>query len=169
MEYAVSMVIMVLRQNKELVRCWYEDVLSGSTKSRQYLRTSQDMADVDLNQMFARDYVNHVSPAPPGGWKNGVDAAKQIIMIYRLSAPDLSISVLSQVEERDLIATHYTVTGTHTAKSFFGVPATGMKYKVAGFGLDRIADGKIAESWGMWDTHALMDQMGILPKTTHLG
>lgn len=156
-------------KNKELVRSWYEDVLSGGMKSSRYLKAPRGMVDTDLSKMFAPDYVNHVSPAPPGGWKRGVDAARQIIMIYRLSSPDLMINILNQVEEGDLIVTHYIVTGTHTAKSFFGVPATGMKYEVAGFGLERVANGQIAESWGMWDTYALMDQMGILPQATHLG
>jgi len=160
---------MLPKGNKELVRCWYEDVLSGGIKSRQYLSSSSlDMMDVDLGRMFASDYVNHVSPAPPGGWKTGVEAARQIIKIYRFSSPDMTISILSQVEEGDLVASRYLVSGTHSAKSFFGVPATGLKYKVAGFGLERIEKGKIAESWGTWDSHALMEQMGILPETMQL-
>jgi predicted ester cyclase len=127
-----------------------------------------DPEETDLSQMFSNDYVNHVTPEPPGGWKRGVECARQIIKAYRLSFPDLTLRVSNQVTSGDLVVTQYTIRGTHTARSFFGAVATGNTYQLSGLGVDRIIDGKFVESWGAWDTYGLMEQMGILPKMAHL-
>lgn len=155
-------------QKKELVRRWYEEILSGTVVSdgrSGYGRLSEEL---DLDCMFAPDYINHVSPAPPEGWKRGIDAARQIIKAYRLSFPDLTVSVQEQMAGGDLVVTRYIATGTHIAKSFFGASATGKCYSVTGLAVERIENDRIAESWGTWDTYGLMEQMGILPKTAHL-
>jgi predicted ester cyclase len=41
--------------------------------------------------------------------------------------------------------------------------ATSRHYRVTGIAIERIANGKIAESWGQWDMCALLTQMGLLP------
>gem|GEM_PF-2659517 len=160
---------MTPNQKKELVRHWYEDVLSGSILPREALATGVlDKEDMDLTHLFTPDYTNHVSPAPPGGWKRGIEAARQIIKAFRLSFPDLTLEVTEQMVGGDLVVTQYSVTSTHTSKAFFGMPATGKRYKLSGLGIEKIVDDKIAESWGAWDTYSLMEQMGILPNAAHL-
>jgi predicted ester cyclase len=152
-------------QLKEVARHWYEDVLSGTVTTRRRKADGyMDISDEKLSLVFAPDYVNHVLPAPPGGWKTGVEAAKQIIHAYRLSFPDLTVEVQDQKVVQDLVITHYTAGGTHMAKAFLGAGATGRAYRVQGYGIDRIADGKFAESWGSWDICSLLEQMGVLPK-----
>ena len=44
-----------------------------------------------------------------------------------------------------------------------GMPATGKQATVTGITIDRIADGRIAESWDNWDTLGLMQQLGAIP------
>jgi len=34
---------------------------------------------------------------------------------------------------------------------------------IRGIGIDRYEDGKIAESWGQWDTLAFMRNIGAMP------
>jgi len=156
-------------QKKELVRHWYEDVLSGGINTRNpSVAAGIDSEEMDLHQMFTPDYVNHVIPEPPGGWSKGVEGAKQIMKAYRLASPDLTLRVKRQIVCGDLVVTEYVATGTHTAKAFFGRPANGRTYKLKGVGIYRIDDGKFAESWGSWDTYTLMQQMGILPKEAFL-
>jgi predicted ester cyclase len=151
-------------QMRELVRHWYEDVLSGTVAAPGNAHAGGwDDAVLDLGSLFTEDYVNRVVPAPPGGWKRGVAAAVQIIQMYRLSYPDLTIKVDEQMVAEDKVITRYTATGTHTASPFFHMPATSKRYKVTGIGIDRVANGKFAESWGQWDMCSLLQQMGILP------
>ena len=45
-----------------------------------------------------------------------------------------------------------------------GISPTGKSVAVAGITIDRIADGKIAESWACWDTLGMMQQLGAVPQ-----
>ena len=150
-------------QMRGLVRHWYEDVLSGTIANPGRLNSSGwDEGDSDLSRLFTPDYVNHVVPAPAGGWKQGIGGAVQIIQIYRLSYPDLMISIDEQMVAGDKVITRYKAEGTHTARPFLHVPATARHYKVSGIAIDRLENGKIAESWGQWDMCSLLIQMGML-------
>lgn len=151
-------------QMRDLVRHWYEDVLSGTIADPTHSRSGGwDDSDFDMNRLFTPDYVNHVVPAPAGGWKRGIAAAVQIIQMYRLSYPDLTIAIDEQMVAENKVITRYTAEGTHTARPFLHMRATSKHYKVTGIAIDRIEDGKIAESWGQWDMCALLTQMGLLP------
>jgi predicted ester cyclase len=46
-----------------------------------------------------------------------------------------------------------------------GVPPTGREITVAGITYSRIADGKAREAWIIWDTLAMMQQLGAVPET----
>ena len=52
--------------------------------------------------------------------------------------------------------------GTHTGE-FQGVPPTGKEINVMAFGLYRIANGKFVENWGLVDSLAHMQQLGLIP------
>jgi predicted ester cyclase len=45
-----------------------------------------------------------------------------------------------------------------------GLPPTGRRVEIAGITIDRIADGKIAESWTCFDTLGMMQQLGAVPE-----
>ncbi|HWB59342.1 MAG TPA: ester cyclase [Chthoniobacteraceae bacterium] len=148
----------------DLVRRWFEDVLSGTVADPSHAKPGiWDAADVELGQLFTRDFVNHIVPCPPGGWKRGVAGAVQIIQSYRVSCPDLTIEIEEQMVSGDKVITRYMAEGTHTAGKFLHMPANSHHYKVSGIAIDRIENGKIAESWGQWDTCSLLIQMGVLP------
>jgi predicted ester cyclase len=148
----------------DLVRHWYENVLSGTIADPSQKRAGiWDESNFDLTRLFTDDYVNHTVPGPAGGWKPGVAAALQVMQIYRLSCPDLTITVDEQMVSGDKVITRYTATGTHTARPFLHVPATFKRYKLTGIAINRIANGKFAESWGQWDFCSLLAQMGLLP------
>lgn len=156
---------MTPEQMRDLVHHWYEDVLSGTIADPSHFRAGgwDEAADFDLTRLFSPDYVNHVVPAPAGGWKRGIAAAVQIIQLYRLSYPDLTIAIDEQLVAEDKVITRYTAEGTHTARPFLHMPATSKRYRISGIAIERIENGKIAESWGQWDMCGLLTQMGLLP------
>jgi hypothetical protein len=52
---------------------------------------------------------------------------------------------------------------THTGE-FMGTVGTGERISVVEMGFFRIANGKIAEMWGLLDTMGLLTQIGAMPK-----
>ncbi len=52
--------------------------------------------------------------------------------------------------EGDRVVTRLTVRGTHQG-DFQGIPPTGKPVTVSGINIDRIANGKIQESWAQFD------------------
>jgi predicted ester cyclase len=43
------------------------------------------------------------------------------------------------------------------------IPATGKSIEVTGMNINRIENGKIAESWGVIDILGLLQQLGVIP------
>jgi predicted ester cyclase len=81
---------------------------------------------------------------------------------WREAFPDLKITVDKQVAERDLVAVHWTASGTNTGTGN-GIRATGRAVQITGTTLFRVADGRIAEEWTCADSLGLMKQLGMLP------
>jgi len=59
---------------------------------------------------------------------------------------DIEVEVLAQIEDGDMVATRFAVTGRQTGE-FFGVPSTGKSATLTGTIFDRVQDGKLAEHW----------------------
>ena len=63
------------------------------------------------------------------------------------------------VGEGDNIAVRLKMEGTHTG-DFMGVPASGKHFSVEGTAFLRLAEGKVAELWGIFDQVGLQQQIG---------
>jgi steroid delta-isomerase-like uncharacterized protein len=70
---------------------------------------------------------------------------------------------LTVIGEDDLVATRWTVSGTHEAE-FFGVPATGKRVTSEGMNFYRLSNGKVTEVWTQFDGVGLMQQLGAIPE-----
>ncbi len=66
----------------------------------------------------------------------------------RTAFPDMVFSVELLIESDDLVVSNWTVRGTHTGSSFYGVAASGEPVEINGTAILRIRDGKIVEHWG---------------------
>lgn len=118
---------------------------------------ANDIATID--ELSDPDLVDH-NPAPDQ--KPGLAGFKDTIAWYKATFPDSQVSVQHIVGEGDLVATHWTVSGTHQAE-FLGVPATGRQVTVEGMNLYRLAGGRITDVWTQFDGLGLMGQLGALP------
>jgi steroid delta-isomerase-like uncharacterized protein len=71
-----------------------------------------------------------------------------------------------QIEEifstGDRVVVRWTGSGTHNGE-VNGIPATGKKIRVDAIAIHRVAGGKIAETWEVWDTLGLLQQIGVVP------
>ena len=80
--------------------------------------------------------------------------------------PDLTIAIEQLVAEGDTVALRGVYEGTHLGKMTLpGVgtlPPTGKRFRYAATAFIRVADGKLAEEWGVRDTLAMALQLGAL-------
>ena len=86
---------------------------------------------------------------------------KQSITTIRTAFPDAKITVdRSTIARANRVTVQWTITGTHQGE-FLGVAATGKKIKTSGISILTFAQGKIVDSYSMWDTLNLWWQLGV--------
>jgi len=111
------------------------------------------------DELLADDVVDH-DPAP--GQPAGAEGMKQFATMLRGAFPDLHAEIDEIIEEGDIVAFRYTVSGTHEGE-FNGIAPTGRKIQVRAMEFLRFSDGKMVERWGVTDQIGLLEQLGALP------
>ena len=114
-----------------------------------------------LVEIIANDHVNS-GPGSLHGLPAGPEGTKQLVTVYRNAFPDLRFTIDEQIAEGDKVVTRWTGYGTHKAE-LVGIPATGKSSTVTGIAIDRIVNGKIVESWGIFDQFGMLQQLGVIP------
>lgn len=133
----------------------------NKTLSRRAIEEAFNKGNLSVvDELYTSDYVIH--DAPPGLSK-GPEGLKQFVGMYRTGFPDLYSKVEEQIADGDKVATRWSAQGTNTG-SLFGMPATGKRMAITGITIDRIANGKIAETWNAYDQLGMMQQLGLAPK-----
>jgi len=117
--------------------------------------------DIDaFAALFADDYVNHQSSAaahPPAGLP--AKTATVNFFAARLKGlPDLKVTIQASLAEGDKEAASFLYEGTQTGP-LYGVAPTGKHLSFTSCDIFRVADGKIAEHWGMGDIAGVLAQL----------
>lgn len=139
---------MTTESNQQIVRRWYQDILS------------EGRLDL-IGELFAPNYTHH-EEIVPGGWPRGVEGAQALAHTYRTASSDIQYTLDEQLVIADKVVTRWTAHGTHTGL-FLGAPASGRPYTINGISIERIENGKIAETWSNWDLMGLLVQIGLAP------
>jgi steroid delta-isomerase-like uncharacterized protein len=79
--------------------------------------------------------------------------------------PDWQFELLALIAEGDRVAAHMPYSGTFT-KPISGVGPTGRFARVDEMVIFRIADGKVAEAWEVYDEAGMWRQLGAVPPPT---
>ena len=126
---------------RQLVRSYFEEVLT---------QRRIDRLDELLDPSF-RSY------APSGA---SIDRHHyQAAVAATLAAfPDLAVTVEEQVVERDLVATRWSATGTHSG-ALFGIEPTRRRVRVSAMHMHRVKGGRLVEHWEVIDLHGLLAQL----------
>jgi len=110
---------------------------------------------VVAEQLYSPDFVCHFLVGPE--WR-GTEGIKEVVRQHRISFPDWNEKVDDMIAEGDRVVIRFTSTGTHKAE-FEGIAPTGRKVSIQEVAIFRLANGKIAEQWGMPDINGLMEQL----------
>ena len=110
--------------------------------------------------LFAEDYLNHqMSAAAPAA--SGMSMKKATVSFFanRVNAlAGLKVGIETSLAEGDLCAASFVYEGVHQAV-YYGFAPTGRKLRFTSCDIFRIADGKIAEHWGMGDIAGVVAQL----------
>ncbi len=113
-------------------------------------------------EFFTPDAIHHALDQAAPGFRRGPRAVAEFIELYRSAFPDLRVTIEDQVAEGDQVTTRWRLEGTHS-NPLMGIAASGQWISVTGIQVDRLADGKIAESWLNWNVLEMLSQIGALP------
>jgi steroid delta-isomerase-like uncharacterized protein len=137
---------MSVEENKTLSRRSFEEIWNQG-----------NLAAIDA--LYATDQVSHGlgMDVPPGA-----AGLKQFVTLYRTAYPDTHFTIEDQIAEGDKVATRWTATGTHQGE-FMGIAPTSKRVTVTGIAINRIAGGKIVETWNNFDALGQLQQLGVIP------
>jgi steroid delta-isomerase-like uncharacterized protein len=106
---------------------------------------------------------NFVELDPFPGQQQGREGLKDVIRMMRIGFPDIHWTLEETIASGDKVVSRFKWTGTQRGE-FLGIPATGRKVTVPGVVIDRLNDGKMADSRILMDTLGMMQQLGVIPR-----
>ena len=133
-------------EGEALVRRFFEEFCNG--------RQGQ-VAD----EIVAGDFVSHGPQAPPA---DGPDGVRARVGLYQDSVEG-QWDVQEIFSAGDKVVARWIGRGTHVGE-LMGVEPTNKPIAVEAISVFRIADGKIAEEWTVWDALGLLQQVGAVPQ-----
>lgn len=119
------------RENKALVRRYYEEVVNTGAVDEVERFVSPDYVEVHDNERHAV----------------GIEGAKEHIRGVRRTYPDLRLTVEQQIAEGEWVVSRVTMRGTHRGE-WQGIRPTGERVEVTAVNIDRVVDGRIVEHGG---------------------
>jgi steroid delta-isomerase-like uncharacterized protein len=111
--------------------------------------------------LFADDYVNNQRSAAAPPPAPGLTAKQATVAFFaaRLKAlPDLKVTIQTSLAEGDRVAASFAYEGRHDGV-YYGVQPTGKHLIFTSCDIFRLANGRIAEHWGMGDIAGVVAQM----------
>ncbi|NQU20866.1 MAG: ester cyclase [Candidatus Nealsonbacteria bacterium] len=127
--------------NKALVRRYYQEVMG-------------DLAGID--EIVAADFVDHHFPPEMPAGAAGV--RKFFVEFAGSLFSDMRVEIEFLLAEADKVDCHFVFFARHTGGSD-DAPATGNAIRLPAISTFRIADGKLAEAWEIFDSALLAQQM----------
>jgi predicted ester cyclase len=114
-----------------------------------------------VDEILSTDYVDHVTLPGVPPTREGF---KQSVIALKTAFPDLHYAIDDAFESGDRIV--HRLTGSGTMKGdFMGMPATGKRATWTEIHIGRLANGRLAEHWGLVDQQGMLAQLGVVPTT----
>lgn len=125
---------------------------------RRYHEEMNNGRNNDLAAVLFTDHQMHDPQVPTAPGPQG--------MVDTVSVHQAGVNGHWQIEEifstDDRVVVRWTGTGTHGGEGN-GIPATGKDIRVDAISIHRMAGGKIAATWEVWDTPGFLRQLGVVP------
>ena len=132
--------------DEAVVRRFYEEMNNGRRNEL-------------ASELFTADHVMHDPQVPTGVGPAGM---AETVAVYQVGV-DGHWGIEEMFSAGDRVVVRWTGSGTHVGE-VNGIPPTGNKIRVDAITIHRMSDGKIAETWEVWDTLGFLQQLGVVPK-----
>jgi len=132
----------MLNENKALIRRYVEECIGKGDLSL-------------MDELLAPSYALHMNAD-----NFDLQGYKQFQPSVLAAFPDGRWAIEDMVAEGDRVAWRYSFYGTHLGE-FMGLPATGKQLRGIGMVVSRIAGGRIAEEWEIYDAAGMFRQLGV--------
>jgi steroid delta-isomerase-like uncharacterized protein len=131
--------------NEIVVRRFFEEMCNGR---------KNELAQ----QLFTPDHTFH-DPQVPGA--PGPQGMADTVSVYQ-NGVDGHWEIQEMFSAGDRVVVRWVGSGTHVGE-VNGIPPTGKSVRVDAISIHRMRDGKIAETWEVWDTLGFLQQLGVVP------
>ena len=132
-------------ESEAVVRRFYEEMNNGR---------KNELAP----ELFTSDHVLHDPQVPAG---KGPEGMVEVVSTYQTGV-DGHWGIEEIFSAGDRVVVRWTGSGKHVGE-VNGIPATGKPIRVDAITIHRMGDGKIAETWEVWDTLTFLQQIGVVP------
>jgi steroid delta-isomerase-like uncharacterized protein len=97
----------------------------------------------------------------PEAPSKGTEEFKTFYHRIRAAFPDTHIAVDEIVQQGDTAFARWTATMTHTGEGL-PVPPTNKSLTICGMSSCRVLNGKVVETWNIWDQIGMARQLGLV-------
>jgi steroid delta-isomerase-like uncharacterized protein len=126
---------------------------------RRHIEAGFNHGDLNVcRKTLADDYTARYGA--DGKTNVGRDHYVMVCKMLRKSFPNVAITIEDLVVEGDKIVNRYIERGSLTGRAFLGIEPAGQRYEKPGTTVYRVANGRLAESWGVEDTLGWFRQLG---------
>ena len=132
--------------------------MSGIQLARDFFASQDRRHGGPDPELCAADYQAWIGGMPP----MPREGHEQFGQAFYQGFPDIHHTIEDVFSADDRVGLRFVLNGTHTG-SFMGIPPSGRTVTVVANILLRVADGRVAELWGVFDEAGLLRQIGVLP------
>jgi steroid delta-isomerase-like uncharacterized protein len=126
---------------------------------RYYEQMNNERKNELASELFTDDHTFHDPQIPASDGPAGVVA---VVSVYQDGA-DGHWTINEIFSAGDRVVVRWTGSGKHVG-DVNGIPASGRTVgPVECIAIHRMTDGKIAETWEVWDTLGFLQQIGVVP------
>jgi predicted ester cyclase len=135
---------------------------NDNKKAVQAVVDAYQARDLDLfDDYIAADYVRHCQSTPDVKVAS-LEDFKTFMQADIDATPDGEIEIVHMVAEGDMVAFWMVYRGT--PQGMYGpFETTGERVELDFAGTHRLVDGKIVETWVIWDNLTALMQLGVFP------
>ena len=111
-----------------------------------------------IDELVSSDFVEHYAQPGVPPTRQGF---KETAIALKKAFPDLRYTIEDSIETGDRIVHRLSAPGTMKG-DFLGIPATGKRATWTEIHIGRVANGRLAEHWGVVDQLAMLVQLGVV-------